>query len=194
MKLLSSLLYFIGNTIKPLTDIDYSISDEEYTELENLISGGRTARIIDWVYPIGSVVASVNSDFNPNNLYKGQTWVRFAGGRTLVGYSSDEYSNEVLKTGGESTHKLTVEEMPRHRHNVNDVGNTLYVYSSLKSLASSISTSNPNYAIKLTRNGDGYTNASDDDFYRLMSHYTGNGYAHNNLQPYVTVYYWRRTA
>ncbi len=40
MKLLSSLLYFIGNTIKPLTDIDYSISDEEYTELENLISGG----------------------------------------------------------------------------------------------------------------------------------------------------------
>ena len=122
---------------------------------------------------MGHIITTVNASYDPNKLFKNQTWVRFANGRTLVGVDdSDTSFNAIEKTGGEKTHKLTVSEMPAHTHNVKG-GASNGKSAGLQSYASYFST------------------------YRTISnaaYSTGGSGAHNNLQPYITVYFWKRTA
>ena len=67
--------------------------------------GGATLDKI--LYPIGSIYMSVNST-NPSQLFGG-TWVQISG-RFLY------CTNNSMDTGGEATHKLTINEMPSHNH------------------------------------------------------------------------------
>ena len=121
-------------------------------------------------YPIGSIYMSVNST-SPSSLFGG-TWERFANGRCLVGVNeSDADFSSAQKNGGEKTHTLTMNEMPSHSHTVNPPystsdGTTTYLR----------------------------TGASSSSHANLRTSETGGGEAHNNLQPYITVYMWRRTA
>jgi len=124
-------------------------------------------------YPVGSIYIT-NKNTNPGTLFGG-TWVAFGAGRTLVGVDSSQTEfSTIEKTGGAKTHKLTVDEMPSHNHGYYSgvwyfgeemIGGALY---------SELSTTSPLF----TRN----------------SLYTGGSKAHNNLQPYITVYMWKRTA
>ena len=119
-------------------------------------------------YPIGSIYMSVNST-SPNSLFGG-TWERFANGRCLVGVNeSDTDFSSAQKTGGEKAHTLLTSEMPRHNH----------------PLSYSITSGDNIYL----RNQSG--NAAS---FKQTTGYQGGGEAHNNLQPYITVYMWRRTA
>lgn len=124
------------------------------------------------VFPVGAVYISVTST-NPAT-YFGGTWVTFGQGRTLVGVNtSDTDFNTVEKTGGEKTHKLTQNEMPSHSHDQYVTANS----------------------------GGGATrNDFDSDTHGILyaqgctTAATGGSTAHNNLQPYITVYFWKRTA
>lgn len=120
------------------------------------------------------MVASVNSKFDPNKLYAHQTWVRFAKGQTLVGVNeSDTTFASAGKTGGEKTHTLTVAEMPSHNHNY-------AVYA-----ASGNAVSGFGHLATYGGTNKGWSSNVAN---------TGGSTAHNNLQPYTTVYYWKRTA
>ena len=67
------------------------------------------------VYPIGSIYLSVN-DVNPSS-YFGGTWVAWGSGRVPIGVdTSDTNFNEVEKTGGEKSHTISTNEMPKHTH------------------------------------------------------------------------------
>ena len=123
------------------------------------------------VYPIGSIYLSVNST-DPSELFGG-TWERFANGKVLVGVNEDDNDfNEVEKEGGEKKHTLTINEMPSHNH--------------------------PNFVDNGQGNGDwGYMfqyNNKTAGQNAGASGYAGGGQAHNNLQPYITCYMWKRTA
>ena len=121
-------------------------------------------------YPVGSIYMSVNST-SPNSLFGG-TWERFANGRCLVGVNeSDTDFSRAQKTGGEKTHTLTINEMPQHNH-------AIEVYES------SVDT-NVGYVMR-SKSITSTVDASSD--------FTGGDGAHNNMQPYITVYMWRRTA
>lgn len=125
--------------------------------------------ILDIIYPVGSIYMSVNST-NPKNLFGG-TWVAWGTGRVPVGIdtSQTEFAS-VEKTGGEKTHKLKVSEMPSHDHglvNANDGGYDM------------------GFSIKYQARG------YDGNFYTDSR---GGSEAHNNLQPYITCYMWKRTA
>ena len=126
---------------------------------------------IDNFYPVGSIYQST-SPANPST-FMGGTWERFGNGRVLVGINeSDSDFNIVNKTGGEKTHTLTVDEIPSHSHGQN------------------VSTgSGPGIRRDYQSDGTGaaYTQG-------INTQNAGGGQAHNNLQPYVTVYMWRRTA
>lgn len=159
---------------------------------------------IKTMYPVGSIYMSVNAT-NPST-YFGGTWVAWGSGRVPVGVNtSDSNFNTVEKTGGASTVTLTTAQMPAHTHtftgssattnskgaHTHNVGrdgdgasgsSTYTVHSAGVSGAGGTSPTNSAGAHTHTLTAKG-TNAS-----------TGGGGSHNNLQPYITCYMWKRTA
>lgn len=131
------------------------------------------------VWPVGSIYISVNNT-NPST-YFGGTWVSFGAGRCLVGVDTSQTEfNTVMKTGGEKTHTLSINEMPSHSHTVysnNDYrsapGTGYWGWDLLDGWA---------YGEEQNVTNGGGTRA------------TGGNQSHNNLQPYITVYMWRRTS
>ena len=122
------------------------------------------------IYPVGSIYLSVKNT-NPGTLFGG-TWNSWGAGRVPVGVNaSDSSFNTVEKTGGEKTHTLTESEMPAHRHR------TAIDFGGSETL--------DNYGAY------GYNSSSR--YYNLTS-VAGGSQAHNNLQPYITCYMWKRIA
>lgn len=116
-------------------------------------------------FPIGSIYIAVVAT-NPSSLLGYGTWTAFATGRTLVGIDIGDASFDVVEeTGGSKTHTLTVGEIPSHTHGANNGGNSNGAWASTA--------------------GNSYGSVSDA---------TGGGGAHNNLQPYIVTYMWKRTA
>lgn len=130
---------------------------------------GSTAAAVQAAYPVGSVYINAGVGTNPNTLFGFGTWVAFGTGRVLVGVDGSQAEFATLgQTGGEKTHVLTVGEMPAHTHPTiaGDSGGA---------------TGSP-----------GYIGTGAGALWPSGS--TGGGGAHNNLQPYITVYMWKRTA
>ena len=128
--------------------------------------------LLDTFYPIGSIYQSTNSA-NPST-FMGGTWIRMAQGQTLVGVDeSDADFNAPGNSGGEKSHKLTANEMA-HNH------------VQTERFSSSYSAGN----------GHQYTNGGSTatDTIKTSGVADVTNQAHNNMQPYTTVYMWRRTA
>ena len=153
-------------------------------------------------WPIGSIYISVTNT-NPST-YFGGTWQRFGQGKCIVGVNESETEfNTVQKTGGAKTVGLSIANIPSHNHGLTI--NTTSLTGSLKAMAyvnhtgsgifsTAKDTANKNGGSSgTTFGGTTYTlNASHNHSGSVG--YTGSGTAHNNLQPYITVYMWRRTA
>lgn len=126
------------------------------------------------VYPVGSIYMSVNNT-NPGTLFGG-TWVAWGAGRVPVGVDANDSSfDTVEETGGEKTHQLTVAEMPSHTHPIYFVDTTSGSQDRQNGLY---------YNGGWWGNSQGAPNVAN----------TGGNGAHNNLQPYITCYMWKRTA
>ena len=146
--------------------------------------------INDLIYPVGSIYMSVTDDTVAKVQARfGGTWEVFAQGKTLVGVNTSETEfNTIMKTGGEKTHKLTISEMPTHRHTL--------IRQQWFGADATYSTSARVYSWKTTTGGaTSYsykTNVSDlgADGTDMLT--TGGNSAHNNLPPYFTVYMYRR--
>ena len=124
-------------------------------------------------YPVGSIYLSVNNT-NPGTLFGG-TWVRWGNGRVPVAVDTTQTEfNTVEKTGGEKVHTLTAEEIPPHWHTVNS-------YHSGQT-----DTQQSAYNANITWSYVGTDSANTAS--------AGGGKPHNNLQPYITCYMWKRTA
>ena len=123
-------------------------------------------------YPVGSIYIAVVST-NPATLLGFGTWSAFGTGRTLVGIDAgDTDFDTVEETGGAKTHTLTESEIPGHVHAEN--------------APSSASGGAMKFGID--------TNASGSQAAGLNTASTGGGGAHNNVQPYIVCYFWKRTA
>lgn len=125
-------------------------------------------------YPVGSIYMSATAaTADEVEAMFGGTWEAFGIGRTLVGVDpEDEDFAEAELTGGEKTHTLTVEEMPSHRHKIGQTYSGYRLYQD---------GSAPNGVYT------GYTTSEPTS-------YEGGGGAHNNLQPYITCYMFKRIA
>lgn len=121
------------------------------------------------LYPVGCIYTETTG-VNPATTFGFGTWTAEGEGRVLVGNGTSDQSFSAGATGGESTHTLTTTEMPSHTHTVS--GN-------------------------IQVPGGAVTRASANNQSAAGSFSTGSagsGGAHNNLQPYKVVYFWRRTA
>lgn len=122
-----------------------------------------TKTILNTAFPIGKVEVFFDNDDHSN--YLGFEWERTAIGKTPVGIDeSDTDFNTIGKTGGEKTHKLTIEEMPKHNHGVyfQDIGASGTV-------------------AKVTTAGNTTPTSS-----------AGGDQPHNNMQPYEVMAFWKR--
>jgi hypothetical protein len=121
------------------------------------------------LYPVGSIYSNVAVATNPATLLGFGTWTAFGAGRVMVGLDGDDEDFDTVgETGGAKTHTLTTSEMPAHTHTyVEDYSTNAY---------------GPN-ATGIIKDGTRSKNTGS----------TGGGTAHNNLQPYITVYMWQRT-
>jgi len=122
------------------------------------------------MYPVGSIYTNAAVSTNPATLLGFGTWAAYAEGRVPVGKASSGTFDTLNATGGAETHTLSTAEMPAHTHTYDKQGTStdaLSIHDTVRTTA-----------------GNASTNTGS----------TGGGGAHNNLQPYVVVYMWKRTA
>jgi len=191
--LLTNAIEQINNNDSEISNLQNSIGDLNNTDVQiknnisELTSLDNSNNIFLQTYTIGSIYISTSST-NPSSIYGG-TWERYGNGKTLVGVSESETEfSSVNKTGGEKTHTLTLSEMPSHNHSFRPFH------------------SQPGYGANMTVKGNYFvwstgvnwaneTNLlTDINKASFVTEYSGSGTAHNNLQPYITVYIWQRTA
>jgi hypothetical protein len=137
-------------------------------------------------FPVGSIFISAVST-NPATLLGYGTWTAFGAGRTLVGIDAGQTEFDVAEeTGGAKTHTLTEAEMPVHTHVQNAHSHVQGVNSTatggLSGYTADTSTN--------TRVNSGYSTSDST----AVNQNAGSGAAHNNLQPFIVVYFWKRTA
>lgn len=127
-----------------------------------------TTEHIQQAWPVNSIFISTSST-NPSASIGYGTWVAFGAGRVMVGIDAGQSEFDVAEeTGGAKTHTLTIAEMPAHTHQL---------------LSGTTDGAGSNIADMSLSNNNLITSGS-----------TGGGGAHNNLQPYIVVYMWKRTS
>ena len=152
-------------------------SNKDITGIRNLTVTGTITNSsmisLSDVYPVGSIYMNASDLTNPATLLGFGTWVSLGTGRTLVGYSPTDSDFDTLEeTGGAKTHTLSISEMPSHTHNRPKGWKPA-----------------PNSQDVDITGGNG-VNIADN----MLTDATGGGQAHNNLQPYIVVKMWKRTA
>lgn len=148
-----------------------SATNETYTtaQIDTLLSAKLDiSAILDTIFPIGHIYMSVDGT-SPASLFGG-TWEALEA-QFLLGAGSGYTAGA---TGGEETHTLTVGEIPSHRH---DQGGWIY--------APNLETQGNTVQVQMQEVWTGRT---------VYTGYSGSGYAHNNMPPYLVVYMWKRTA
>lgn len=145
-----------------INDIERELEELKTTQL----------RVRETLYPVGSIYMSATmSTVDEVQATFGGTWEAWGSGKVPVGVDPEDSDfDTVEETGGEKTHTLTVEEMPSHRHNIGQTYSGYRLYqdgSAPNGIYTGYATSEP-------------------------TNYVGGGEAHNNLQPYITCYMFKR--
>ena len=123
-------------------------------------------------YPVGSIYMNATNATNPATLLGFGTWAAFGAGRVPVGIDAGQTEFDTAgETGGAKTHTLTIAEMPSHNHRLKRGNSGTARVEEF-----------------------GYSDGGAPQWNSTGVENTGGGGAHNNLQPYVVVYMWRRTA
>ena len=142
------------------------------------------------IYPVGSIYINAGVTTNPATLLGFGTWTAFGAGRVMVGLDgADALFDALEETGGSKdaavvshTHTATVTD-PGHLHSFNTVSDggaaTLVGVLNVGRGDAVSSTANTNTA----STGVSVSNST-----------TGSSGTNANLQPYITVAMWKRTA
>ena len=143
-----------------------------------------TVAAIQALYPIGSVYINASSYTNPATLFGFGTWVAFGTGRVMVGLDGlDPVFDNLGDIGGNKdatlvshSHTASVSD-PGHSHvygsGTQTAGNTAPTFNNASNPVNT-STSTTGISVGISTAGSSATNA--------------------NLQPYITVMMWKRTA
>lgn len=157
-----------------INGIEYPVHMPEYSGNVPLSSENMNKMqkdLLQTVFPVGSTYIT-QKNTNPNTILGFGTWERLKGKVCLGLDENDTDFKTIGKTGGEKTHKLTINEMPSHSH---------LTRAAVPGTASGF--------------GDGFvglTNSYSQDS-NFSTGNSGGGKEHNNMQPYEIVgYMWIR--
>ena len=163
--------------------------------ISTAVSAAQTKAKLD-AHPVGSYYWS-NDSTNPATLFGG-TWEVLPAGYTLIaqGSGSDDFGSYTYTAGqkyGERKHKLTTDELPRHTTTSHfQTGFNAFCAGKMwNGNGASNSWINQLNIQKGSTSGYSFNQTIKMD---LVSDPVGGNTAHNNLQPSVSAYGWRRTA
>ncbi len=194
-------------TVNDNITVTGTVDGVDVADLNTKLSTGdatdaRLKNIFNIVYPVDSIFIST-SNADPATIYGG-TWAAFGAGRTLVGVGTgtDSNSESVVfstseATAGEYNHTLTQAEI-NHNHQWNkkesDASNSFDRFIKMDGVSNNTEDSTFDssgnkmlYSDQYEMRQNTYTSAN-----RALTNGTVTG--HNNIQPYITVYMWKRTA
>ena len=151
--------------------------------------------IVDLIYPVGSIYMSVNTT-NPSTIFQGTTWEAVGQGRTLVGAGTGKDSANVSKTfssgasGGwynavvvSHNHSASTGSAGKHNHTISPMTYRENYYSGGGK-------SNAWYAGSSTA----HTNTTGAHTHGVTVNSNGVSGVDRNIQPYLVVNMWKRTA
>lgn len=154
-----------------------SLSSNDFTDAYKTILDGLAATINNAVlegkkslYPVGSLYLNATSETNPNILLGFGTWEQIAQGKTLIGVDTEDTDfSTVGKTGGSKTKTLGLEHMPQNLYvdaeTTNGTNNKWIGETQLSNWCNRI---------------NWYRNDAAQESVSIV-------------QPYITVYIWKRT-
>lgn len=166
----------------------------------SLEAGASSVAVLEAAYPVGSIYMNASAASNPTTLLGFGTWNALAPGRVLIGAGTGTDANSTVKTftaeetGGEYTHTLATDEMPSHTHE----GMAASAGAHTHTVSSAYNTSwypqlqdgEVPYAASTTAT----TSSAGAHTHDLTIDSSGSDAGHNNVQPYLTVCMWVRTA
>lgn len=168
--------------------------DARYSAIGHTHPGGSEA------FPVGAVFISVVST-NPGTLLGYGTWVAFGAGRVLVGLDAAQTEfDTVEETGGAKTVTLDTTMIPAHGHTQDAHTHTQDAHSHVENQNSATTGGLTGWGARDTSTNTsaatGYSTANTvavNQNATATNQSTGGGLAHNNLQPYIVVYMFKRT-
>jgi hypothetical protein len=157
------------------------------------------------LYPVGSIYTNATSSTNPATLLGFGTWSAFGAGRVMVGFNAGDPLFDTAEETGGSKDAIAV----AHTHTFSATTNTTGSHQHAAPSAPS-ENSSPRYPFgsgggsgteKQTSGGvytveRALTNSAGDHSHTISgtTASTGSGGTNANIQPYITVYLWKRTA
>jgi len=161
-------------------DANKDITGARNLTITGALSAGSGLITLADVYPVGSIYINAAVATNPATLLGFGTWVAFGAGRVMVGIDASQTEFDTLgEESGSKTHQLTEAELPSHFHLSGYGADATPRHGTTGSLSS----------VRIDNDGNAFFSTS-----AAHTSSVGSGTAHNNLQPYIVVYMWRRTA
>jgi hypothetical protein len=153
------------------------------------------------LHPVGSIYINAGVNTNPATLFGFGTWVAFGAGRVMVGLNGSDSLFDALEETGGSKDSVVVS----HSHTLSGTANTAGSHSHVISFGYSNDHDYfGNGVSSFTYNGGGVTqnpynyssNAAGEHQHTLSgtADTAGSSGTNANLQPYITVAMWKRTA
>ena len=152
------------------------------------------------LHPVGSIYINATNNTNPGTLLGFGTWTAFGAGRVPVGFNAaDPLFDTAEETGGSKdatlpthTHTASTASAGTHDHTLQQ---TLLVGS--QNVPQGQNMVYGQGSLGLTGVGGGYTmttNSAGAHTHTVTVDSAGSSGTNANLQPYITVYMWKRTA
>jgi hypothetical protein len=139
------------------------------------------------MYPVGSIYTNASVSTNPATLFGFGTWTAFGAGRVMVGLNASDSSFDTLEETGGSKDAIVVS----HNHTATDSGHQhTESIGSVNAFGTGSSGTRGSYG----GSGSGTRDLTESASANISVSTTGSSGTNANLQPYIVVYMWKRTA
>lgn len=133
---------------------------------------GLNGKLLDFIYPVGSYYETSDTSFNPNTAWGG-TWLEDTKGRVTVALDSEDTDFDTINETGGSKY------LQEHQHKYKNSGGEF------------VGSINNTWNKLGSNTGGATTNDTANTTGNVANITTGDS---GNLQPYVVVKRWHRTA
>lgn len=169
-----------------LTGVPTAPTAATSTETTQIATAAFVKAVMRSMYPVGSVYINAAVDTNPATLLGFGTWVTVGDGKVLVNQDTTDTAFDVLGETGGSKDAIVVSHT--HTATVTDPGHT-HTVATRREYRTVSGTADSGWVYESTTNtGSSTTGIS------VSNSTTGSSGTDANLQPYVVVRMWKRTA